>query len=250
MSASDDLQARISELIDDLLSPNTNDAEEAQGALIGMGAIVLDPLLARLHELDDFGQLCAIEIVTELKEPRAGAWLITRLGGENSVVREWSAQALGDLGVAEAVPDLKKLLSDRKTAGDPPDWTESVSLRIALTQLGARQQIVPSNLREILIEAANLGSVVRDPDLERALDALAAARQVVPFYQRWEPYKDSWASVNGGEGESWELDWTRPWTTLVEDSHRAALAAAARRTVDATFVVNVEWLDASDWVDL
>ena len=247
MSSTDEQHDRISKLIEDLSGTDTDASEWAQAELIEIGAMVLEPLLARVLELDDFGQLCAIQVFRELNSSQAGDRLITLLRSDNEVVRDWSAQALGELGVTEAVPHLKRLLAERKAAGDPPDSSEAVDARYALTQLGAREPVVPKSLREMLFDADRLTSVVGDSDLERALDALAAADQVVPYYQRWQPWKDTWAWV---DAEGWDLDWTQRWARLVQDSHEAGIAAAARRRADPTYVVTIEWLDADDWVDL
>ncbi|WP_433790872.1 HEAT repeat domain-containing protein [Actinoplanes sp. CA-252034] len=91
-----------------LLDGETTDiAENAKVELISVGGQVVEPLAAAIGMLEPYGQLSAIEIFEHFGDRAAGPALIGLLASDNSTVREWSARALGDLGVHEAVPALQ-----------------------------------------------------------------------------------------------------------------------------------------------
>lgn len=80
--------------------------------------------------------------------------------------------------------------------------------------------------------------------LELALAALREADQVVLYFQRWQPWRDTWSWI-GGSG--WELDWTSPWKTLVSDSHCEGSEAARTQAREEAAIVTIEWMAESDW---
>jgi HEAT repeat protein len=59
------------------------------------------------------------------------------VGSGNEAVRSWAAEALGEFRFEPAVPALRRLLRERKAAGDPPTHSDSSNTRWALSELGA-----------------------------------------------------------------------------------------------------------------
>lgn len=100
------LDAEIARLIRLLDDDSSAVAEDARAALFSTGAEVVRPLAAAVPSLERFGQLSAIEAFGHLGDPAAGPALIDLLSSENCTVREWSAQAIEQLGVRDAVPAL------------------------------------------------------------------------------------------------------------------------------------------------
>lgn len=115
--------------VHELNEPADGRAEEAQAELTSLGEVVVDPLIRHLEELSALGQLCAIEIFQALDARKAGPSLRSLLHSENETVREWAADALGEFGAVDAVPQLEQLLSASRQRGTPPDWTEPVAIR-------------------------------------------------------------------------------------------------------------------------
>jgi hypothetical protein len=225
-------------------NPFKGEPRKAQAELISAGDVVLDPLLGRAEKLGRLGQLCAIEIVEALRATAAIPVLRNLLASEHDTVREWGARTLGGLGAQEAVPQLTTLLTESRGRGTPPDSTEPVAIRHALTELGARNMIIPKGLAASIIKDERLTRPVPDTSLMEALSALRDAEQVVLHYQRWRPWRDSWTRI---DGESWELDWSSPWPTLVMESNQLAIDAARSRASDDSAVVTIEWMSAEEW---
>ncbi len=240
----DPTESRIASLINELNEPAEGRAEEAQAELTSLGEVVVDPLIRHLEELSALGQLCAIEIFEAINAREAGPSLRSLLHSENETVREWAAYALGEFGAVDAVPQLEQLLSASRQRGTPPDWTEPVAIRRALTKLGARRKVIPLRLADQVVEVTDLEHAVPGEKLELALAALREADQVVLYFQRWRPWRDT-SSWIGGSG--WELDWTSPWKTLVSDSHREASEAARTQAREEAAIVTIEWMAESDW---
>jgi hypothetical protein len=103
---------------------------------------------------------------------------------EDDTEREWSARALGDLGVSEAVPHLLRALAAADRRGTPPDWSEPVSIRHALAVLGARRVVIPQEIARLQIDD-ELGPAWPVDVLGDVLRRLADARQVVLYFQYW-----------------------------------------------------------------
>src|SRR4051812_28296282 len=150
------------------------------------------------------------------------------LSSEHDTVRDWSAQALGDLGIHEAVPALRTAYERTKERCTPPDWTEPESIRDALTKLGARDEVLPLLVRESARDDPSVGRCWLPSDLADVIKALAAARQVVIDFMFWKAWRDSRTWV---ETPSWDLDWSDSWDSLVETAREAALQAAASASV-------------------
>jgi hypothetical protein len=113
-------QAMVAELIAGLNGDDTNQAEEAQATLERYGAAVLAPLMDAAPQFGRVGQLCAIELFQKISDPRAGSVLMPMLRSDHDTVREWAAQALGDLGVREAAPELQAAYERAERSNTPP----------------------------------------------------------------------------------------------------------------------------------
>lgn len=243
---------RIRQLVAELDQENTNGAEEAQFELTeDFGAEALEPLLEAAPAFGDFGRLCAIEVFEAIGDRRAGPVLVPWLKSDNDTVRDWSAGALGRLGVDEAVPALREAWEASKERATPPDWTEPVSIRHALTALGAREVVVPAVVARLSIEDDRLGLAWPAQALADVLNALADARQVVPYFMYWtrRPEHDpkSWYGITEARATV-ELDWSGPWDALVEEARRQAVghAEAQAAGLPPATVATVEWLDERD----
>ncbi|MFJ1765767.1 HEAT repeat domain-containing protein [Amycolatopsis sp. NPDC088138] len=137
----------LERLVRRLDASSAEDAMDAQAELINRGhreTDVIAPLLRCLPTLSQYGQLCAIEIIEELGDPRAAQPLIDLLTSEHDTVREWAALALTDFPVPEAVPALRQAYQACRSRGIRPDWSEPTGIRFALTALGARKTRRPA----------------------------------------------------------------------------------------------------------
>jgi HEAT repeat protein len=238
---------RISDLIWALDGDPTG-AEEAQAELEEYGPEILPPLLEAAPVFGRFGQLCAIELLERIGDPRAGSVLIPMLRSEHDTVREWSAGALAALGVEEAVPELRRAYEEVKARGTPLDWSEPKRLRDALTQLGARDEVVLPR-----VAALSCSDLVFDrcwpvEHLATVVAELADAEQLVLYFQLWKRGRESKSllgqllpsrperdSYTWKEAPGWELDWSLPWPELIASARDAALAAARQvETADNT----------------
>jgi HEAT repeats len=240
---------RIRQLIATLDRENTNAAEEAQFELIEhFGAEALEPLIAAVPHFAYFGRLCAIEIFESIKDPRAAAVLIPWLKSDNEVVRERSAGALGSLGVTDAIPDLLVAWDAAKGRGTPPDWSEPVTIRRALTQLGARDVVLPPGAARLEVDTP-WDHAWPASALPHVFEQLAQAGQVVLYFQYWTRHPEydpsAWYGITDAD-TTLQHDWASPWEALVDASSRQAVASAMAATVPPGTVATVEWMDRSD----
>jgi HEAT repeats len=233
----------IRDLVALLNSEDKGEAEEAQYELASYGTAILPPLLEAVPSLDPFGQLCAIELLQGLGDPRAGAVLIPMLRSEDDTVRDWAASALGELHLDRAVPELRRAYEEVKRRGTPLDWTEPMSLRGALTQLGAREEVVPSPVARLSRSEHTLGRCWPVEDLVEVIDALADADQLVLYFMFWKRRRKThtWKLT-----PSWELDWALPWRELVEAARGGALDAARKAGTPEKTVATVYWMNEHD----
>jgi HEAT repeat protein len=233
----------MSELVALLNGEDTNEAEEARAELESYGQAILLPLLEAAPSFGRFGQLCAIELLQRLGDPRAGAVLITMLRSEHDTVRDWAASALGDLDVDEAVPELRRAYEEAKRQRTPLNWTEPESLRRTLTQLGARDEVVPPRVNTLSRNERALERCWPVEDLVEVIDALADANQLVLWFQLWERWGDT---HRRRETPGWELDWLLPWRELVNAARRDALDAARKAGTPKNTVATVSWMNQDD----
>jgi len=238
----------IERLLRRLDADGGGEAEDAQAELTRLGreTDVIAPLLRALPTLNGFGQLCAIEILQELGDARAGQPLIELLTSEHETVREWSARALAQLRVIDAVPALRRASQACKDRGDPPDWSEPGSIRSALTALGARHPVVPSLTASLRLTTAYGHEAWPSERLIHVLDDLADHDQVTLDFQLWRVEPDGqmyWTQV---QQEDSDLDYSQPWAALVQQARRRAATAATRAALGANVVATIEWIDRSD----
>ncbi|AIG72995.1 Hypothetical protein AJAP_00285 [Amycolatopsis japonica] len=238
----------IERLVRRLDADGGGEAEDAQAELTRLGreTDVIAPLLRALPTLNGFGQLCAIEILQELGDARAGQPLIELLTSEHDTVREWSARALARLRVIDAVPALRRAFQACKDRGDPPDWSAPGSIRFALTELGARHPVVPSLTASLRFTTAYGHEAWPSERLSHVIDDLAAHDQVTLDFQLWRVERDGgmyWTEVQWGDAD---LDYSHPWAALVQQARRRAATAATRAALGANVVATIDWIDRSD----
>ena len=237
----------IARLVAELDADDSTVAEDARAALEAIGPAVLEQLMAAVPRLSRFGQLTAIEVFEAIGDARAGEALVPMLKSDDETVREWAAQALGELRVEGAVPALRDAYEAAKRRRTPFDRAEPTSIRRALTDLGARDEVVPPRAKAVAVDATSAGRAWRPGDLLVVLDALAAARQLPLYYSTWRPFEDflAWA----GAEHAWnieEVDWEAPWGDLLEAVHADARAFARSTDFPRDGLVTLEWMDERD----
>ncbi|MFJ8747276.1 HEAT repeat domain-containing protein [Embleya sp. NPDC127516] len=236
----------IARLVGELDADSGEVAEDAQHALIALGPRVLDPLIAAAPGLGSFGQLCAIEVFTALGDPRPGDALTRMPGSDNSVVRQWAAEALADLGIHRAVPCLSQAYEAFRRRGEDPDDCEGGALRRALTELGARDVVLPARAAALRHPVPGLGSAWPTARLADAIEDLADHGQAVLSFKVWQIGADG--GVYGGHGPDidWSIDRGRPWPQIVAECREWALLAAEATDTARNLVATICWIDAAD----
>ena len=222
------------ELVHQLDADTIDEAMDAQTELIQRGreTDVVGPLLRALPGLSRYGQLCAIEILEELNDPRAAQPLITLLSSEHDTVREWAAGALGRMRTYEAVPALLRAHEATKKRNDSPDWTEPVTLRSALTDLDARRPVMPPLTAGLRVATPVGGHAWPVARLVEVIDELATHNQVTLYFQLWRVAADGQMYWTAHSHDDTDLDFTKPWPALVHDSHRRASTEASQVQLD------------------
>lgn len=136
------------------------EAEDAKWASVRLargGFGVIDPLVTALPTLSPGGHVEAIEALGELEAWQAAGAIIELLDTSPSdFARQWCAEFLGDLQVAEAAPALWRTYRASRARGEPVDLSEPGAVRTALTQIGALVPVVPPRVAELLIEPEDL----------------------------------------------------------------------------------------------
>ncbi|MGW7426169.1 HEAT repeat domain-containing protein [Streptomyces sp. NPDC054813] len=240
------MEDEIARTVAQLDAESTEVAEEAQHTLIALGPQVLEPLIAAAPALNPFGQLCAVEVFTALGDSRPADTLIGMLGSESATVRQWAAEALADLGVQRAVPRLWQTYDAFLRRGEALDDSEGEGLRWALTELGARETVLPRRSAALcdtggapkgLWPVEHLPEVIRD---------LADHGQAVLYFQVWEVTFDGGRRGVRGPGIDWTVDRDRPWSGCVASCRDWALLAAEAVDMAPGRVVTISWIDAAD----
>ncbi|MGV9338560.1 HEAT repeat domain-containing protein [Streptomyces sp. NPDC003688] len=227
------------------LDAESGESYDARAELIHIGSAATPAILAALDSLGSFGQLTAIEVFEEVADPRCGPALITLLGGDNPTVRQWAASALASLEIEEAVEPLRRAYRACRERRTPPDESEPVAIRWALTDLGARSPVVPS-----LTARLQAGTGPDSPGWPSArfaeiVDDLADHAQVILHSQFWRVDAGHTYGVSG-TAPDWELDWTAPWEHLVEESRTWSLLEASEAPVGDNIFVAPTWIDRTD----
>jgi hypothetical protein len=259
---------QIATLIAEMDREDHEAAEDAAESLKALGPIVLPQLREAAPRLGEFGQLCAIEVFEELKDSDAADVLIALLTSEEWRVRIWSATALADLRVVEAVPHLRRADAEAKARGEAPNWTERAGIRAALDDLGARNDFLPERARALTLD---LGFRAWKPtDLPVVIDDLADAEQVIlsfSYMRRWHRWRGEWADLLTTERwktdlftlaqkalnygwDGWsipdETDWTARWSDLVAAARQAAHGVAVKALTPRGVIAVVDWIAETD----
>ncbi|MEU5593748.1 HEAT repeat domain-containing protein [Streptomyces sp. NPDC020298] len=243
------MEDEISRLVAGLDADSSEVAEDAQHALTALGTDVLEPLIAAAPALDPFGQLCAIEVFTALGDPRPADVLIGMLASESATVRQWAAEALAELGVRRAVPGLWQAYDAFRRRGEAPDDSEGEALRRALTELGARRDVLPARSSALRRPDGALNDLWPVGRLPEVIRDLADHGQAVLYFQIWEVRPDGRRLWSRGPGIDWDPDRGRPWSEIVahcRDWALLAAEAAEAAEVAPDRVATISWIDAAD----
>lgn len=165
------------------------------------------------------------------------------LDSENHVVREWAAGALGKLRVEKAVPKLRDAYENAKRRGTPLDWTEPGALRTALTELGARREVVPARVDALSRSEGLLRRCWPAEHLIEVINSLAEADQLILWFQYWERVE---GTHRRSDAPGWELEWSLGWGDLVESTRTKAVDAARRAGTPANTVATLSWMNEAD----
>ena len=103
--------------------------EAAAQALINIGALAVEPLVATLKNKSS---LVVVEVLGKIGDSRAVEPLISILKDENSDVRKTAAEAFGEIGDPQAVEPLIDALEDK-------DWGVRLAAVRALGKIGDRR---------------------------------------------------------------------------------------------------------------
>jgi hypothetical protein len=235
----------IGALISRLDDPSTDIAEEAKGALITQGTVVIPELAAALPGLDRFGKLLANEVFEACGDRRAGPALAGLLSDADTLVRERAALAVGALGYTEAGPALARLNARLLRELVPPDCTEPVAVRSVLTLFGRRRRVTPDLTRTLARDTGH-GQAWPVARLPEVLRDLADHDQVVLFFVIWRVCghdKLYWARH---EQVGWAFDRSLPWPQNVVAARDAALLEADFVQDTGDLVAMIEWIDEGD----
>jgi hypothetical protein len=245
------VEPAVDTLLAVLAGDDTNAIQEAIYSLAELGEPAISPVLSVIGELGVFPQRCALDLIERwpLEQTRAAVRpsvtdvLIPLLESQDAVVRQRAADGLNRIGGHEAVPALEAALARSKANSTPPDWTEPVSLRAALTALGARRVVRPPLLASSAVQT-DFQEMWPAPLLPTLIDALAAANQVLLYFQAWLP--DS-KGLYWSKSPVYELDLDGDWLELVTRARAQALEAARTWTVPSdSALVSLEWIGEGD----
>jgi hypothetical protein len=234
--------AQLIELLDD---ESTDIVEDAKHELMSIGSSVVQRLMAAVPRMRSYGQLCAIEIFEHLGDAGAAPVLIGLLDSEHETVREWSAHTLARLGVHEAVPALQAAYQRVRISGTPPGFTEPVSLRHALTTLGARRPVIPPLTASLRVATGPWDQMWPAARLEEVINDLAEHNQAVLYFSLWAITGTGSYGISH-ETLDWEFDPHSPWPQTVATAREMALMEAAFIPDRENLVALVEWIDESD----
>ncbi|MFI6120115.1 HEAT repeat domain-containing protein [Streptomyces sp. NPDC051064] len=219
---------------------------DARAELIWIGSEAIPAIIDGLPSLGGFGQLTAIEVFEELRDPRCGPALIRLLDSDNPTVREWAAIALASLEIDGAVEPLHRAYRACLERATPPDWTEPGGIRWALTELGARTPVVPP-ITAGLHAAAAADDAPGWPSAHftKIINDVADHAQVILYSQFWRVDAGRTYGVPNTSPD-WEPDWTAPWEHLVEEARAWSLLEATEAPVGENIFVTPTWIDRTD----
>ncbi|MFF8266321.1 HEAT repeat domain-containing protein [Streptomyces sp. NPDC016562] len=218
---------------------------DARAELIWIGADAIPAIIDGLPSLGGFGQLTAIEVFEEVRDPRCGPALIGLLESHNPTVRAWAAMALASLEIDGAIEPLRRAYRACFQRATPPDWTEPDGMRWAMTELGARSPIVPSLTARLRTDAGADSPGWPSAQFRAIINDLADHAQVILYSQFWRVDAGRTYCVSG-PGLDWQLDWRAPWEHLVEEARAWSLLEAIEAPVGNDIFVAPTWIDRTD----
>ncbi|KAB1987828.1 HEAT repeat domain-containing protein [Streptomyces triticiradicis] len=227
------------------LDDSTGPSYDARAELIGIGSDAIPAIIDGLPSLGGFGQLTAIEVFEEVADPRCGPALIALLGSDDCTVREWAAMALASLKIDGAVEPVRRAHRACLERATPPDWSEPVGIRWALTELGARSPVVPPLTARLRATTADNAPGWPSAHFTEIINDLADHAQVILYSQFWRVDAGRTYGISGLD-LNWELDWTAPWEHLVEESRTWSLLEASEAPADDNIFVAPTWIDRTD----
>ncbi|MFF8976877.1 HEAT repeat domain-containing protein [Streptomyces cellulosae] len=227
------------------LDDSTGPSYDARAELILIGSDAIPSIIDGLPSLDRFGQLTAIEVFEEVGDPRCGPALIGLLDSDNPTVREWAAMALASLEIDGAIKPLRRAYRACLERATPPDRTESVGIRWALTELGARTPVVPPLTAHLRAATADDAPGWPSTHFAEIINDLADHAQVTLYSQFWRMDASGTYGISG-TGLDWELNWTAPWKHLVEESRTWSLLEASEAPAGGNLFVAPTWIDRTD----
>lgn len=240
------METVIAQLVRSLDADSSEVAEEAQYSLIDLGPQVLDQLIEAAPHLTPFGQLCAVEVFSALGDPRPEDALVAMLSSDGPVVRQWAAEALGEIGIQHAVPALRQAYENFRRSGEDLTHSEAMALRRALTELGARTVVLPPGAAALRRQVDHLDPAWPAARLAEVIEELAAHGQATLCFQIWR-IEDGKAYHRPGSDIDWAVDRQKPWPRIVAECRDwALLAADATDQEDPDLVATVCWIAAED----
>ena len=228
------------------LDRRDGDGDEAAESLVKLGPEALSALTGALAGLSTFGKLGAIDVMVRWEDRAACEALTDLLDDDNETVREWAAGAVGAIGCIGAVPALEGLRQRQLRDGVPPRFTGPVAVRHALTQLGARDPVLPAEVQELSVQARNLGTVWPLNVVATAIEVLARHDQAVLYVMFWRQEPSGELYWQDHERSGWSLDSDRPWEENVTAGREAALLEIECAPDTDELLASLEWIDRSD----
>ncbi|MEU6757171.1 HEAT repeat domain-containing protein [Streptomyces sp. NPDC046685] len=238
------MTSRIETLIQQL-DGRADASYDARAELIWIGADAIPAVIDGLPALGGFGQLTAIEVFEEVGDPRCGPALIGLLDSDNPTVREWAAMALASLEIDSAIEPLRRAYRACLERATPPDWTEPVRIRWALTELAARSPVVPSLTARLRAETGDSSPGWPSTHFTAVINDLADHAQLILYSQLWRVDAGRTYGVSG-PGLDWQFDWRAPWEHLVEEARAWSLPEAIEAPAGDDIFVAPAWIDRND----
>jgi hypothetical protein len=178
-------------------------------------------------------------------DPGCGPALIGLLDSGNPTVREWAAMALASLEIDGVIEPLRRAYHACLERATPPDWTESVGIRWALTELGARSPVVPPLTAHIRATVADDAPGWPSAHFTEIINDLADHAQVIRYSQFWRVDDGRTYGISGPALDG-EIDWPAPWGHLVEESRTWSLLEASEALTSDNVFVAPTWIDRTD----
>ncbi|MFE3825098.1 HEAT repeat domain-containing protein [Streptomyces sp. NPDC059092] len=223
------------------LDGESGESYDARAELIHIGCVAIPAILDALPSLGGFGQLTAIEVFEEVADPHCGPTLIPLLDDDNPTVRQWAASALAILEIEDAIKPLRRAYRACLERRTPPDESEPVAIRWALTDLGARSPVVPSLTARLQASTGLDSPGWPSAHFAEIIGDLASHSQLVLYSQFWRVDAGQTYGVSGTG-----LDWTAPWEHLVEGARVWSLLEATEAPVADNIFVVPTWIDRTD----